>query len=328
MGRFTHWLRSARGKTFLTVTLIGLAGLGGSIPLWNRLEEFHLGVTWLEIFAAVFILGAVEILIRRVEAWMESRDEKDFRRFFGDGVVVKGALAVFPTAEPPMIEGGFSHLVYPSPPRAAVENNGKAKGVKHVVPYEDLRAVLALSALFHKMRVGLAMALDSRFEADWVEDQPLIGIGLGFNHVTARLAATCPDLYSITFESGTDDFLFENRWHGYPKGPVDCALVVRAMDPGATVPHFVCAGRTAAGTQAAGVYLARQWKTLLALYDKNGRDLNRESLAALLRFPQAAPDGAEVDRTCFSSVHNPETTSQARHFLATGEDEAEHIMGV
>jgi hypothetical protein len=300
MPLFRQWLLSARGRVFLTAGAIGLVGLivGAIMALrgWDRFAEI-----WLEIFAAPLILAGVEILIRWLGFRFESRERREFGRFFGREVAVHGARAVFPTAQPSIDDQGFCNLVYPKPPRAALDAAARAKGIKHVVPVEDLQAVRALAALFQKMHVPLEMMLDQHYDdtLEVFQREALIGIGLGFNHVTAKLAASCPDLFQVAFDGGTDDFRFRGQCHGFPADDYDCALVARVVQPGGGPPRFACAGRTAEGTAAAGIYLARHWKKLLREYKRARRRPSRDSMAVLLRFRLTVPEDAEVKELAF-----------------------------
>ncbi len=70
------------------------------------------------------------------------------------------------------------------------------------------------------------------------------------------------------------------------------------------LPHFVCAGRTARGTKAAGIFLATQWEQLLSLYEKNGRDLKTDSVAVFLEFDKGAENQAKIHGQCYFVEHS------------------------
>ena len=283
------FFRSARA--FLIVRALGLLGLCLPGRLLDQLRP-NLQNVWIEVCAALLIVGLSEILIRVVEAWTEAQNVRDFRRFFGHRSFER-AVAVFPSAKPPIDEHGFCDLRYPYAP-PATKDNARAKGIEHVVPFEDLKAVVALSETFQQVGAELHMRLDNKYNLDYqpLPDRTIIGIGLGFNHVTAKLSEAHRELFTLTFDTGTDDFRINGKTHGYPCNGDDCGLVVRIVPRHADgVFHFVCAGRTAAGTEAAGLFLARNWKDLLRLYDDSGQNLDRDSVVAIVSFPERACRG-------------------------------------
>jgi hypothetical protein len=133
-----------------------------------------------------------------------------------------------------------------------------------------------------------------------------VSLGLGFNAFTRRLAGWCDDnLFEIrwgqsvktNFTKPTDYFAVgrDKKVPSPPIGKDDCIVarvVPRAEAGKAKRVCFVCAGRTAPGTAAAGFYLAKNWPKLLNLYREHDKDLTRDSLVAVIRHT-AEPSGVQ-----------------------------------
>ncbi|GAC1659139.1 MAG: hypothetical protein NVS4B13_03240 [Candidatus Elarobacter sp.] len=72
---------------------------------------------------------------------------------------------------------------------------------------------------------------------------------------------------------------------------------------GSVKPSFVCAGRTAEGTAAAGYFLKNSWRTLYALYSKHGGRFDDDALAVELCYTPGAIIQSEIGRPTFGPVH-------------------------
>lgn len=68
-----------------------------------------------------------------------------------------------------------------------------------------------------------------------------------------------------------------------PKLGHDFAVVARLLCAGSNV-HFICAGRTAPGTAAAGRYLQERWTDIAEMFSPS-EDMSRKSLAVLIKHP-------------------------------------------
>ena len=310
---FKLWLRLPDGRTTFLMTVAGLVIL---LSAWSMLfvekqggllERSRLPEIVLEIAAGLLVVGIADLTKKRVRISRDSLEYRDFAAFFGEGVFDEPPVAVFPTARPQIDEHGCCNFEYSDPPDAAKEAKAKAKGVEHVIPYEDLRAAVALSQLFQRWNVKMAMSLDRSYAVSVQPTQrgSLIGIGLGFNHVTAKFAGMRPELFTLKYTDGTDDFDFCGEPHGFSSNEeYDCALVVRIAGHGGDAPHFICAGRAATGTAAAGFYVANHWRDMLRFYRQQGQDLSNDTLAILLRFPIRSPEYADAKRIRFNPSKN------------------------
>jgi hypothetical protein len=67
---------------------------------------------------------------------------------------------------------------------------------------------------------------------------------------------------------------------------------------------FVCAGRTAPGTAAAGFYLAKHWQKLLKLYRAHDKDLNVDSMVVVVRHTAEPTGTQEYDSTGTIAMDN------------------------
>jgi hypothetical protein len=125
------------------------------------------------------------------------------------------------------------------------------------------------------------------------------------------LAGWCDDdLFEIrwgtsvkpAFTASTDFFTVGKDKHipTPPAGKDDCIVareVPRTETGKAKRVAFVCAGRTAAGTAAAGFFLAKHWRQLSELYKEHGKDLNLHSLVVVVRHGAEASGTQEYDST-------------------------------
>lgn len=132
-----------------------------------------------------------------------------------------------------------------------------------------------------------------------------VSLGLGFNGFTHQLAGYFnPALFKIVWEKSpkrpellTDSFSIGSSTPPMPPEH-DLAIVARIVprpDTGrANRAWFVCAGRTAAGTAAAGYYLAKEWQQLLDLYKEHHKDLDKDSLVVLVQHNEDKSGGSSV----------------------------------
>jgi hypothetical protein len=115
-------------------------------------------------------------------------------------------------------------------------------------------------------------------------------VGLGFTYHTRRLLSLSGLLGNVDIEwhehTRTDAIKFGHELFFEPHSPTeDVALVVRIVLGNGNV-HFICAGRTASGTAAAGRYLSDHWDNIRDAYaNHSGCDVSTHSLAVLIKHP-------------------------------------------
>lgn len=166
---------------------------------------------------------------------------------------------------------------------------------------EDIRACSYLATLFATERIRFIIGTDSSpSKKGGAELKSIIALGLGFNEWTNELAKdTQFRLFKVgegefkgkfgrTFK--TDELIFDGKrierseLDKSEPVPHDYALIARiVLNPGNGYVHFVCAGRTANGTAAAGHFLATNWKELAGAYKGNYDLMDTHSLAVVIR---------------------------------------------
>jgi hypothetical protein len=172
------------------------------------------------------------------------------------------------------------------------------EGVTSWVAYQDVQSAAHLAQLLARVRIDrqIKFELDiDRAEQGW--DICQVSFGLGFNVMTdlvqkqfdSRARGGQPPIQALPFEVDytqaslargreVDDepnstarkdsqFKTDNiKWQGQllkPNAGRDYAIIVRVVHGNPDYATFVCAGRTACGTTAAGMYLAEHWKDTL-----------------------------------------------------------------
>jgi len=262
---------------------------------------------WRGFAVTVLMVGLVDLLTTGLGKLVAKRERRDFEQFFGREVTQPkgGSVAVFNS--PTVAE---QHLDFGNAPAAAKNAKAVAEGIQHVVPYEDLRATLEISRQFEHFESRMDIAVDEKFKDIWPEGQTVIAVGLGFNAVTARIALLKPGLFHVYYNettkagSPTDGFSIGPAQEKYQSIPnYDHALFARVVEEATERVFFVCAGRTAEGTEAACHYLAHHWKDMLRLYRTRDTSGNKhtitESLVMMLRHVEGKPDHVEECRHIF-----------------------------
>jgi len=241
-------------------------------------------------------------------ATLPMQDRTDFLKFFGpfaetDGVLVVGRRELRdPTRDP---------FDYPFRKKLKFEGNGAAgvtrtkfprpEGVSAWLAYEDIRAGAALGTLFGRVTGDfLKVRLDGDAPKLGTDKATSIAMGLGFTVHTRMIlepllrrgflsicASQEGDLY-------TDFFKIEGK-RPRPAEGHDVALVARVLAPDSNHPHFVCAGRSAAGTAAAGRWLASHWRDLLTVWPSNSRGPHTEHLLTVLQHPKSGSYAEDID---------------------------------
>lgn len=242
------------------------------------------------ILTSVLLVGLIELLAVFIENLATDGARKRFVRFFGNGSLAgEGVTAFFLTAQPSKNNPDWVQCPN-KPPKA---NNAKIQGVNHVVPFEEVKAVLDIQRLFDSMGARFEIDLDENLPSKSLPSHSVLAIGLGFNYATFLIQDCCKPLFEVIYENDeslgftTDDFMVNEIKHDVVKedSKYDYALFARVFKD--DVLHFICAGRTANGTEAACKFLARNWKTLADQYEndtgKGKYNIFKQSMVVVLR---------------------------------------------
>jgi len=169
------------------------------------------------------------------------------------------------------------------------------EGVVNWLAFQDIRAAVYVSNTFGEMTGRKTVALHDKNVFGDQNDYCIVSFGLGFTaftHYVERLFNS--SLFKIEWEPSpkhsdifTDTFTINGKTPPIPDGD-DIAFVARILPPGRTEQDdprvwFICAGRSASGTAAAGYFLANRWSEINALYKKFKKDLNKDSVVIALR---------------------------------------------
>jgi hypothetical protein len=177
--------------------------------------------------------------------------------------------------------------------RAAVAHDGSSlvlmplpKDVKAWLAYEDMIVASRMGSLFGSM-CGREVQIDLDNDEDGWTEYPTIAVGLGFTLHTRKLleASGLNRKVSIewTDDPETDAIKFDGKLYNGAQADHDFALLARVLCAGSNI-HFICAGRTAPGTAAAGRYLQERWSDIAEMFSTS-EDMAKKSIAVLLKHP-------------------------------------------
>ena len=235
------------------------------------------------------------------------QDRELFEVFWGPNSIARGVTMVYGTRR---LDENKRDALIPSYNACA---NAESEGVRSWLSYEDIRASTYLTQTLANNGVSIYQFLDTE-EIRSAQDRCYIALGLGFNGMTGRLerlfddpklfeiecteSIKKPDLWTDGFKIGGRGLAKDPRNVNsseikHPDAGWDYALVARVVTSrdGRNV-SFVCAGRTAAGTAAAGHFLANHWRQLLELYKGANKyrveyNLNLDSVAVIIKHLEA-----------------------------------------
>jgi len=298
-----------RPKLWLYLLLLMMAaGLAVLLVRGGFITDDRLAGMMISLMLTLFIISLVELVPEAATILGRWSEAGEFRRFFGDAALKHDvALVCAHRKLDPFVSRDPWITHHPLP--AGIEK-AAAEGVNLWLATQDIQAAIYLSGMLSRFTSKTVLLRHDR-DVDRDEfDFCAISLGLGFNGFTHRLAGWCENkLFEIQwghsvkadFTTTTDFFsIGSDTVPQPPHGKDDCivARVVPRTEPGKPQRVcFVCAGRTAAGTAAAGFYLARRWQKLLELYKKCGKDLSVDSMVVVVRHA-ADPSGAqEYDST-------------------------------
>jgi hypothetical protein len=180
-------------------------------------------------------------------------------------------------------------------------NTPNPKDVKAWLAYDDMLIAARMGKLFGSMGRQVQIALDND-DDNWNES-PTIAVGLGFTLHTRKLLASSGLNSKVVVKwtnssPPTDAIFFDGREYSSGDEGDDFAIVARIICDDEMV-HFICAGRTAPGTAAAGRYLAEKWEEIFQIYSEKQKSINTESIAVLIQHP---PSFDEVRNTRMSGI--------------------------
>lgn len=261
----------------------------------------------ISVLTSVLLVGLIELLAVFIENLATDGARKRFVKFFGNGSLGgEGMTAIFLTAQPS--KNNPDWVECPNKPPNA--NNAKVQGVNHVVPFEELKAVLDIQRLFDSMGARFEIDLDINLPSNTLPSHSVLAIGLGFNYATYLIQECCKPLFEVFYENDeslgsiTDDFMVNEIKHDVVKkdSKYDYALFARVFKE--DVLHFICAGRTANGTEAACKFLARNWIVLASQYEydtgKGKHNIFKQSMVVVLRHHVNNLDDCSIQHLAFA----------------------------
>ncbi len=258
------------------------------------------------VMVTLFIISLIE-LIPELLRWMtEWRKQNQFKLFFGTATFKDKVYLVFAHR---VLDSYLGRDPWHTHYKQAEQGNFVPEGVNAWLAFQDVRAAVYLAnEIYTVTGRQVKFKHDKDIEEDDFENCA-ISVGLGFNCFTHHLAGLCDNnLFKIEWGKSpkhpqieTDLFSINGACPVSPKGK-DYCIVARIVSRSApSRPKrvcFVCAGRTAAGTAAAGFFLANDWMKLMKLYKSNKKTLDHDSLVVVVKHTAADESGQlEFDST-------------------------------
>jgi hypothetical protein len=294
--RLVHRLGGPEHVPPIIFVALGFAALGLMFT-WRGVifdSENKLIETGIVVATAVLLAGLIQVLTAFVRWWSTRGERDEFYHFFGNGDM----LGIVPDIE------CLDMVVRWVPPQS---NGARPKGT-NVVPFQDLRAAISLAELFEDYDIPFKISTDTQYNDGTLPLCGFVAIGLGFNKLTCMLS-DASRLFEIKYQDTytkerKDDFFLDGTPHGKPSGKLDYALIVRVplRMNGKIVPTFVCAGRTAKGTAAAGYFLKNSWIKLYDLYARDGMQLDEDALAVEIEHSPSVIIKSRIGRHRFRAL--------------------------
>jgi hypothetical protein len=291
-----HQASMSKPKLYLFLALLG-AGLALLITLIRKdvFTDDRLLGTLTGIMTTLIIISATE-LIPELARWIGNFSRRGkFRALFGEYSFREDARLVFPYRfidKNKVSEDPFSTFQ-----KVPSENRPVPEGVVNWLAFQDIRAAVYVSNTLGEMTGRKAVALHDKDVVADPKNYCVISFGLGFTAFTHYVEGLFnPRLFKVEWENSpkqqnvfTDSFSIGNAIPSIPEIPKgdDIAMVARIIPPKQSqreAPRvwFICAGRTAPGTAAAGYFLAYRWDQIHKLYQKQGKDLASDSVVIVL----------------------------------------------
>jgi hypothetical protein len=238
---------------------------------------------------ALLIVSILELTPELAHHLAEFGHRGRFRKCFGRAAFRRRVHLVYTFRE--LDEGG---VLKPRKGKGMAEPVGDYRhhGVYSWLAFQDVRAGVHLAnTIFQVTGREVAFIHDKDTERDDL-DFCAISLGLGDNSFTQYLGDyPDPSLFSVEWEKlKGEDFLtacfrLELKYPD-PGDKKNLAVVARIVprpeERRDGCVWFVCGGRSAAGTAAAGFFLAKRWQDILNIYKIAGKDLDSDSLALVI----------------------------------------------
>jgi hypothetical protein len=281
-------------KLFLFLILLGI-GVALLIVLTRKdvFTDERILSTLTGIMTTLLIISATE-LIPELARWVGNFSQRGrFKRLFGEYALRDDVRLVFPYRyidKRKVSEDPFStYQEVPSQSRPVPE------GVVNWLAAQDIRAAVYVSNTIGEMTGNRTIALHDKDIVADPKEYCIISFGLGFTNFTHYIEGLFGQrLFKVEWvvspkhpDIFTDAFSIKGEFPPIPEGD-DIALLARVVPPKraareASKVWFLCAGRSAPGTAAAGFFLAYRWHEIFRLYQTAGKDLLKDSLAVVLR---------------------------------------------
>lgn len=243
---------------------------------------------WVGIMTSFFVVSLVELVPDLLNELSRHSREARFRRLFG---LDPGGEACLVFAHRTLADDSVWQLAYPPPP--VMGQTPVCEGTRAWLAVPDIRGAIYIANEISGMGCRINVIHDKDVVGIARPELCMVSIGLGFNGYTKWLAHEADEnFFKISygrslnrrFSGITDGFTVSGQEPPATESS-DNALVARIVTPlpgGKRRVSFLCAGRTAAGTAAAGYFLANCWDQLFRLYEQNGRDPENESLRVII----------------------------------------------
>lgn len=287
-------------KLILLVSLLaGACALAIYLFANGVFNNDKIGYPLVGVMTTLFIVSGVELLPEAVR-WLRRFSKRGrFCEFFGDAVLKEDIRLVFPnrTISENQKTNPFVTRHKPSDDAALPE------GVNGWLAFQDVRAAVYVTNTISEMTNKQIIAVQDKDVEGDPKNFCVVSFGLGFTGFTHFAAKYIqPQLFKITWGPSakdqsikTDGFTIADKEPDIPEG-CDIAIIARIV-PRHESGHpkrawFVCAGRTAPGTAAAGYFLANHWEQIHELYRKQGKELNKDSVVVVIQHSENAGVGA------------------------------------
>jgi intracellular sulfur oxidation DsrE/DsrF family protein len=274
-GTPSGFLFTPRGCSLFIWFAIGLAGIVVtlSVPMLRTESTIKQIETVLyDVFGSLVTVLLVEY---GIYALQKRNEQPDVKLFFGENIYNTGITFVFASAKVDM-----ANMQHGNMPESVI-GNAHPKGISRLIAHNDIRCSIAITRMCEELHIPVHTEIDTCVKDKELPRDTIISIGLGFNRATYALKEHSK-VFDIFYHECRYFDSEQNKWDKKPDDNYDCALIARIIGKNGT-PHFVCAGRTAEGSEAAGIFLASRWRDILGYYHDRGRDLRTDSMALTIR---------------------------------------------